>query len=97
MQESPDGHVPAYSHHVLKKALGIEPRSEPDVFKVAAESGDIFLLCSDGLNGVVEDNDIATILALRSHEPELCIDTLIRACLMGGAPDNVSVILVFAS
>ena len=95
LQESPDGHVPAYSHHVLKKALGIESRCEPDVFKVPMESGDILLMCSDGLNGVVEDSDMATILALRSHEPELCIDTLIRACLLGGAPDNVSVILVF--
>lgn len=95
--ESPDGHVPAYSHHVLKKALGIESRCEPDILSAEVARKDIFLLCSDGLNGVVEDSDIATILALRSHEPELCIDTLIRACLLGGAPDNVSVILVFAN
>ena len=96
LSESPDGHVPAYSHHVLKKALGIESRCEPDILSGEVVKKDIFLLCSDGLNGVVEDGDIATILALRSHEPELCIDTLIRACLLGGAPDNVSVILVFA-
>ncbi len=96
LQESPDGHVPAYSHHVLKKALGIESRCEPDLLRIQAVTGDIFLMCSDGLNGVVDDADISTILALRSHEPELCIDTLIRACLLGGAPDNVSVVLVFA-
>ncbi len=96
LAESPDGHVPAYSHHVLKKALGIESRCEPDILSGEVVKKDIFLFCSDGLNGVVEDGDIATILALRSHEPELCIDTLIRACLLGGAPDNVSVILVFA-
>ncbi len=96
LQEHPDGHVPSYSHHVLKKALGIEANCEPDVFTSAVDKGDIFLLCSDGLTGVVEDSDIATVLTLRAHEPELCIDTLIRACLMGGAPDNVTVVLVFA-
>lgn len=93
--DSPDGRVPAYSHHVLKKALGIESRCEPDVFSSETTPRDIFLLCSDGLTGVVEDGDIATILALRSHEPELCMDTLIRACLVNGAPDNVSVAMVF--
>lgn len=97
LMESPDGHVPAYSHHVLKKALGIESRCEPDILSVEVQAKDIFLMCSDGLNGVVEDADIATILALRAHEPELCIDTLIRACLVNGAPDNISIVLVFAT
>lgn len=96
LSEHPDGHVPSYSHHVLKKALGIESNCEPDVFTTPVLKGDIFLLCSDGLTGVVEDSDISTVLTLRAHEPELCIDTLIRACLMGGAPDNVSIVLVFA-
>ena len=96
-KESPNASVPAYAHHVLKKALGIESRCEPDVFSVDQQPGDLFLLCSDGLNGVVDDDDIATILALRAHEPELCIDTLIRACLDGGAPDNVSIVMVIAS
>ena len=95
INEHPDGHVPSYSHHVLKKALGIESNCEPDVFTSEISRNDIFLLCSDGLNGVVDDNDISTILTLRAHEPELCIDTLIRACLVGGAPDNVSIVLVF--
>lgn len=96
LQESPDAQVPTYAHHVLKKALGIESHCEPDVFSVDYASRDIFLICSDGLNGVVDDSDISTILTLRAHEPELCVDTLIRACLVAGAPDNVSVVLVIA-
>jgi len=97
LMDNPDGHVPSYSHHVLKKALGIESRCEPDVFSIEVKPKDIFLMCSDGLNGVVEDADISTILALRAHEPELCIDTLIRACLVNGAPDNISIVLIFAT
>jgi serine/threonine protein phosphatase PrpC len=96
MQDSPGGHIPAYSHHVLKKALGIEAHCEPDLFSVETRSKDIFLLCSDGLSGAVDDNDISTIMTLRAHEPELCIDTLIRACVANGAPDNISIVLVFA-
>lgn len=96
MSDGSGSPVPAYSHHVLKKALGIESRCEPDIITSEVLPKDIFLMCSDGLNGVVDDADISTILALRAHEPELCMDTLIRACLMGGAPDNVSVVLVFA-
>lgn len=92
--ESPNAPVPAYAHHVLKKALGIESRCDPDVFTVDLRKRDIYLMCSDGLNGVVDDTDISTILTLRAHEPELCVDTLIRACLVGGAPDNVSIVMV---
>ena len=96
VSENPNTIPPAYTHHVLKKALGIEASCNPDIFSLVAQPKDIFLLCSDGLSGVVDDSDISTILALRSHEPELCIDTLIKACLENGAPDNTSVILVFA-
>ena len=96
LMENPSAMIPAYSHHVLKKALGIEARCNPDIFSLVAHPKDIFLLCSDGLCGVVDDSDIATILALRSHKPELCIDTLVEACMENGAPDNISIILVFA-
>lgn len=96
LQESPNVPVPTYAHHVLKKALGIEPHCEPDVFSVDYASRDVFLICSDGLNGVIDDSDISTILTLRAHEPEQCVDALIRSCLDGGAPDNVSVVLVIA-
>lgn len=97
LAHNPGGIIPSYSHHVLKKAMGIESQCDPDFFSVEASQKDIFLLCSDGLNGVVDDADIATIMALRAHEPELCIETLIEAAIENGAPDNVSIILVFVS
>jgi serine/threonine protein phosphatase PrpC len=89
--------IPAYSHHVLRKALGIESSCSPDIFTVAPKDNQIFLMCSDGLTGVVSDQDISTILTLRAHQPEYCLETMIDACLENGAPDNISIILIFAN
>jgi len=95
--DTPAWELPAYSHHVLRKALGIESSCSPDFFTVKPENDEIFLLCSDGLTGVLEDEEISTILALRSHQPEHCLETLIDACVDGGAPDNISVILIYVT
>ena len=89
--------LPAYSHHVLRKALGIESGAEPDILTFTPQARQIYLMCSDGLSGAISNQDIATILTLRSHQPEYCVETLINACLDNGAPDNVSVILIFTS
>ncbi len=93
----PEWKFPAYSHHVLQKALGIEASCSPDFFTAAPQHNQIYLICSDGLTGVVNDNDIAAILARHADQPEHCLETLIGACLENGAPDNVSIILVYVS
>ena len=93
----PEWKFPAYSHHVLRKALGIEASCSPDFFTAAPQHKQIYLMCSDGLTGVVNDNDIAAILTRHADQPEHCLETLIGACLENGAPDNVSVVLVYVS
>ena len=94
LRDNPAGSVPAYSHHMLDKALGTQPFCDPDILEREVLPGDVLLLCSDGLSGVVGDPEIAGILARGSDDPESCVDDLIGACLKSGAPDNVSVILV---
>jgi serine/threonine protein phosphatase PrpC len=54
----------------------------------------LFLLCSDGLHGVVDDAEIATILREQGNAGA---QALIEASLERGAPDNVTVVLVYAS
>ncbi len=95
--DTPDWDLPAYSYHVLRKALGIESSCIPDFLTVTPQDNQIYLMCTDGLSGVVEDNDLATILTLRSDQPEFCLETMIDACLEIGAPDNISIILVYVS
>ena len=93
--ETPLTELPAYAHHVLRKALGIESSCNPDFMTITPEKGQIFVMCSDGLTGVLSDQDIATALTLRAHQPEVCIDSMIRACNEQGAPDNISIVLIF--
>lgn len=88
--------LPAYSHHILRKALGIDNSCDPDFFTVTPEHNQIYLMCSDGLTSAMKDHDISTILALRAHQPEHCLETMIDACIENGGPDNISIILIWA-
>lgn len=81
--------------HVLSRAVGVMADLELDAMVDAWEAGDIFLLCSDGLYGVVGDDEIAA--ALRTGEIDEVAPRLIETCLARGAPDNVTVVLVKAS
>lgn len=78
--------------HMLTKAIGGEDVVDADTFELDFAPGDILLLSSDGLHGVLTDEEIAAILSLdktiRSKAKELIGMTLKR-----GAPDNVTVVL----
>ncbi len=78
--------------HVLARAVGVEPALTLDVVQDQIEDGDTFLLCSDGLTGVLSDAEIAAVLA--EGQPRQAVDDLIEAVLAGGAPDNVTIIAV---
>jgi serine/threonine protein phosphatase Stp1 len=79
--------------HVLARAVGVRPMLELDAISDTARPGDIFLLCSDGMYGVVSNDEVAAILAEAGRRS---IETLVELCLERGAPDNVTVILVSA-
>jgi serine/threonine protein phosphatase Stp1 len=81
--------------HILSRAVGV--RDEVQVDQVTGEvfPGDVFLLCSDGLHGYVEESDITRLLARGS--PERASEELVELTLQNGAPDNVTVIAVWAS
>jgi PPM family protein phosphatase len=59
---------------------------------VRLEAGDMLLLCSDGLNAVVHDDEIAHCLAGATSSESACRD-LVERTLAGGAPDNVTVVV----
>ncbi len=79
--------------HVLTKAVGADEVVHPDCVQSDFLPGDILLLCSDGLHGVLEDQEIASVLAEPSTAEDLAT-RLIEATLERGAPDNVTVVLV---
>src|SRR5690348_12949654 len=77
---------------VITRALGTDESVEVDSFAVRAQDGDVFLLCSDGLNTMVPEPTIADILAGGGAAAKLARD-LVRAALAGGGEDNVTAIV----
>lgn len=79
---------------VLMRVLGdMSPDPEVDTFIMPTQDGDRWLLCSDGLSGVVDDAHTAKVLA-QDMAPARTADVLLRQALDGGAPDNVTIIIV---
>jgi PPM family protein phosphatase len=64
---------------------------EPDLSMREARAGDRYLLCSDGLSGVVSEDTLAE--ALKDPDPQTTADRLIELALRSGGPDNVTVIV----
>lgn len=83
-------------HHenanVVTRAVGVSEQVEVDVVSGDAVPGDQFLLASDGLTRVVEDDEIAS--ELQSSPPDQAADKLIELVLSRGAPDNVTIVIV---
>jgi serine/threonine protein phosphatase Stp1 len=77
--------------HILVRAVGVRGEVEVDRAEGEVEPGDVFLLCSDGLHGFVEEGAIAAALRLG---PSDATDRLVELALSRGAPDNVTVITV---
>ena len=79
---------------LVTRALGVDPVVEPEIRDYDTQPGDIYLLCSDGLNDMVEDQEIGLTLRTLSGNLELAADRLVQTANDNGGRDNVSVILV---
>lgn len=80
--------------NLVTRAVGIEAEVMPEIHLHDVEVGDIYLLCSDGLNDMVEDEDIESILYAMHGNLSLAAEQLIQIANDNGGRDNVSVILV---
>ena len=80
--------------NLVLRALGVDPDVEIEIHDYGVEVGDIYLLCSDGLNDMVEDEEIQLTLRSLSANLDLAATQLIQMANDNGGGDNVSVILV---
>jgi PPM family protein phosphatase len=80
--------------NVIYRTLGDKPDLEVDTATHTLNAGDRLLLCSDGLNGMVEDEIIRQIVMEQSSSPQDACNRLIEAANTAGGDDNVSVVLV---
>ena len=83
--------------NIVTRALGVESKIAVDLLEDTVEVGDLFLACSDGLNDMVPDSEIARILGQQGPSLEATVDALVEAALEAGGRDNVSVILARAN
>ena len=77
----------------ITRAIGTERAIEADVFSVAAEPGDVFLLCSDGLTDMLSEEQIAACIVEAGGEPETAARSLVAAANARGGEDNITVVL----
>jgi len=79
--------------NLVTRALGVDCEVEPEVHSFDVLPGDAYLLCSDGLNDMVEDDEIACILQ-QAGSLQQAADDLVQMANDNGGWDNISVILV---
>jgi protein phosphatase len=84
----------AQHKNLVTRALGIDPSVEPEIHEYPARRGDLYLLCSDGLCDMVDDEDITMTLQALGANLSLAAQQLVQMANDNGGRDNVSVILV---
>src|SRR5262245_16565227 len=91
--QMPQEDVPAYiPKNVITRSLGPHPTVHVDLEgPFSTQSGDAFLICSDGLSGPVNDAEMGAIVECLS--PQEAADTLVDLANLRGGPDNISVIV----
>ena len=77
---------------IITRALGPEPEVEVDVQTVPAQSGDVFLICSDGLTTMLDDDHVARLL-LRATTMESAVRALVDEANRAGGRDNITAIV----
>jgi len=84
----------AENRNLVTRALGVDPVVDVEINDYEVRPGDIILLCSDGLNDMIEDNEIALTLNTLGGNLPLAAEHLVHLANDNGGRDNVSVVLV---
>ncbi len=79
--------------HVITRALGVGDAIEPDTVELGTLPGDIFLLCSDGITGQMDHEDLAQVLLAGGSDLETTAQRLIDIANESGGDDNATVVL----
>lgn len=85
--EEAEGHP---QRAVITRALGTDANVDVDAFEVAAEPGDLYLLCSDGLTTMVGDEGIRAVLVRERENLEAAVRALVAAANAAGGEDNIT-------
>jgi len=78
---------------VITRALGTDPDVDVDVFSVASQPGDVYLLCSDGLSDMVDADAIGEIVQAHRDDLDGAVRALVQAANRAGGEDNITALL----
>lgn len=90
----------AHSHpmrNIVTRAMGNRLEVDVEVSEQQIQPGDVFLLCSDGLNSMMVDDEIEAVLAEHANDPAAACRALVAAANDRGGDDNVTVIVLNTS
>ena len=79
--------------NVITRCVGASESVEPDTYSGAVSPGDVFLVASDGLTGMVDDRRLGYLLSL-PLEPRKIVDALIKEANARGGLDNITAIVI---
>lgn len=80
--------------NLVTRALGIDPTVDPEIHVYETQVDDIYLLCSDGLSDMVDDEEIRLTLITLKTNPNLTVQQLVQAANDNGGRDNISAMLI---
>ena len=79
--------------HVLTKVVGLRPELQPSVAECPFVTGDVMLLCSDGVHGAVSEQKLGQLLTSRNPVAAVA-ESVLREALAHGATDNVTAVVI---
>lgn len=95
MKDLTEEEIENFPHkNVIVRALGMKETVQVDVDHEEPENGDLYMLCSDGLNGMIKDELIHQIMMEYRTDLEGCVEKLIEAANEHGGKDNTTVVVV---
>jgi hypothetical protein len=77
---------------VITRALGTDPDVDADTFTIAAQTGDVFLLCSDGLTDMLDEQAILELVERNREDIDAALKALVKAANRKGGEDNITVV-----
>lgn len=79
----------------ITRCIGNSLTAEPDLFITPLQNGDVVLLCSDGLSGVLEADKLCDLILNRSGSSDLLAESLVHTAFNSGSTDNITVCVYF--
>jgi serine/threonine protein phosphatase PrpC len=86
----------SHMKHILTRNFGSAEEVEPDIFEIEPNNNDRFVLCTDGLTDLVEDEEILEMTS-NEDDPDVLCHKFLDTVLKRGAHDNTTVVSVFLS